>query len=70
MSINSLIDLEDARKQIAEFVHYYNSKRLHSALFYLTPQDFLMNRIDEKINIRIVKLQAAKKVRYEVKNAS
>ncbi len=70
LSINSLIDLEDARKQIAEFVHYYNTKRLHSALFYLTPQDFLMNRIDEKINIRIVKLQAAKKVRYEVKNAS
>lgn len=70
LSTNSLIDLEDARKQIAEFVHYYNTKRLHSALFYLTPQDFLMNRIDEKINTRNVKLQSAKKVRYEVKNAS
>jgi len=39
-------------------------------LFYLTPEDFLMNRIDEKIDIRNAKLQSAKKLRYKVKNVS
>jgi len=66
----SLIDLDDARKQIEEFVDFYNTKRLHSSLFYLTPEDFLMNRTDEKINIRIAKLQSAKIKRYQVKNVN
>ncbi len=70
LSTNSLIDLEDARKQISEFVDFYNTKRLHSSLFYLTPEDFLMNRIDEKIDIRNAKLQSTKKLRYKVKNVS
>lgn len=74
----SLIDLDDARKQIAEFIDYYNTKRLHSSLFYLTPNDFLNRTITEKLEARIVKLQLAKKarqkgggqVRYEVKNVN
>jgi len=37
----SMINLEDARKQINEFVEFYNTKRLHSSLFYLTPNDFM-----------------------------
>ena len=41
----SLIDLDDARKQINEFIEYYNTRRLHSSLFYLTPDDFLNDRI-------------------------
>jgi len=63
----SLIDL-DARKQIAEYIDYYNTKRLHSSLFYLTPDDFMNGRVDEKINLRNTKLQQAKKARYEVRN--
>lgn len=63
----SMIDLDDARKQIAEFIDYYNSKSLHSSLFYLTPDDFLNNRIKEKLEERNTKLQLAKKARYEVK---
>ena len=35
----SMINLEDARKQIDEYVEFYNTKRLHSSLFYLTPND-------------------------------
>ena len=66
----SLIDLDDARKQIAEFIEYYNTKRLHSSLFYLTPEDFLNERITEKLDERNTKLQLAKKARYEVKNVS
>lgn len=78
LSTRSLIDLEDARKQIAEFIDYYNNKRLHSSLFYLTPNDFLNGTITEKLDARIVKLQLAKKARqenggqahYEVKNVN
>ncbi len=66
----SLIDLDDARKQIAKFIEYYNTKRLHSSLFYLTPDDFLNGRITEKLDQRNTKLQLAKKARYEVKNVS
>lgn len=66
----SLIDLDDARKQIAEFIEYYNTKRLHSSLFYLTPDDFLNGRFTEKLDQRNTKLQLAKKARYEVKNVS
>ena len=63
----SLVNLEDARKQVSEFVEFYNTKRLHSSLFYLTPEDFLLDRIDEKINERNHKLNKAKIERYEVK---
>lgn len=66
----SLIDLDDARKQIAGFIEYYNTKRLHSSLFYLTPDDFLNGRITEKLDQRNIKLQLAKFARYEVKNVS
>ena len=66
----SMINLEDARDQIAKFIDYYNNKRLHSSLFYLTPDDFLNNRITEKLNERNTKLLLAKKARYEVKHVS
>lgn len=74
----SLIDLDDAREQIAGFIGYYNTKRLHSSLFYLTPDDFLNDRITEKLEVRNTKLQLVKKARqseggqarYEVKNVS
>ncbi|MDQ3194674.1 MAG: IS3 family transposase, partial [Bacteroidota bacterium] len=37
----SMINLEDARKQIQDYIEFYNTKRLHSSLFYLTPDDYL-----------------------------
>ena len=66
----SMINLEDARQQVAKFIDYYNNKRLHSSLFYLTPDDFLNNRITEKLEQRNTKLLLAKKARYEVKHVS
>lgn len=68
LATKSLINLDDARVQIDNFINYYNTKRLHSSLFYLTPDDFLNDRITEKLEARIAKLKLAKKARYEVKN--
>jgi transposase InsO family protein len=73
----SFINLDDARKQIAWFVDYYNTKRLHSSLYYLTPEDFLLNCIDEKLKLRERKLKEARLYRFshrdsieEVRNAN
>ncbi len=33
-------DLQEARKEIAAYVRYYNNLRLHSSLNYRTPAEF------------------------------
>jgi len=66
----SLVNLDDARKQIASYIDYYNTKRLHSSLFYLTPEDFLENSIEEKLAARERKLKEAKQNRIEVRNVN
>jgi transposase InsO family protein len=63
---SSLIDIEDARKQIADFIHYYNTKRLHSSLYYVTPEDVLCNRQEEILKGREEKLRMAKLNRIQV----
>ncbi len=55
----SLIELEDARKQIGQCIEYYNAKRLHSALYYITDEDFLEGKSEEIINTRQKKLDNA-----------
>ena len=67
---SSFIDLDDAKKQIQRFIDFYNTKRLHSSLFYLTPEDFLLNRVDQRLQERELKLKEAKQNRIEVRNAS
>lgn len=59
----SLINVDDAKKQIASYIDHYNSKRLHSALFFLTPEDFLLDRVKERLNERERKLTDARKMR-------
>jgi len=66
----SLIDLNDARGQIAAYINKYNTEKLHCALYYLRPEDFLFGRVNEKLNQRNVKLEQAKLNRYEVRNDS
>ena len=36
--------LEQARELVARFVEHYNNVRLHSAIGYITPADFLVGR--------------------------
>lgn len=61
----SMLDLKDARYQIAKYVEFYNTKRLHSALNYLTPVDYVEGRKDDRLKEREVKLKRAKEQRYE-----
>jgi len=67
---SSYINITDARKQISEYIEYYNTKRLHSSLFYLTPEDVLLGKTDEKLSIRQAKLDEARKRRAEVNYAA
>jgi transposase InsO family protein len=55
----SLINLEDARKQISEYIEFYNKVRLHSSLFYLTPEDYLLGRVESRLAERDSKLKIA-----------
>lgn len=52
LKTHSLIDREDARKQISQYIDYYNTKRLHSALYYITPKDFLDGKAEEILNMK------------------
>ena len=67
---SSMINLDDARTQIREYIEYYNTKRLHSALFYLTPEDYLYGRVDKRIEVRERKLNEAKLNRVTARNVS
>ena len=61
----SMINMEDARKEIAKYVDHYNKHRLHSALFYLRPVDFLSGNVDALLKKRQEKLDKASKDRVK-----
>lgn len=72
LNIKSFLSIEDVRTTVAKYVDHYNKVRLHSSLNYLTPEDYLLNRQDEKIKIRERKLMQAslKRKNYWSKNAA
>jgi hypothetical protein len=51
LKLKSLLDYEDAKKNITKYVNYDNRERLHGALHYLTHEDSLRGRIDQKLLI-------------------
>jgi len=57
--------LEQARQTVTAFVEHYNHVRLHSALGYITPQDFLDGRSESIWAERDRKLEAARQARCE-----
>ncbi len=61
----SMINLSDARKQVADYIDIYNKSRLHASLYFLTPEDFLSGKVNEKLNIREQKLIEAQNNRKE-----
>lgn len=59
LSKQSLIDLDDARRQVARYIEEYNTQRLHSALYYLTPEDYLEGRVRQRLAERKNKMKQA-----------
>jgi putative transposase len=57
------LTLEQAKEAVAQFVEYYNTVRLHSAIGYVTPKDRLENRQEEIFKSRDQKLEAARENR-------
>jgi transposase InsO family protein len=55
--------LAEARALVARFVEHYNSVRLHSAIGYVTPADFLAGRRAAILAERDRKLEAARETR-------
>jgi transposase InsO family protein len=65
--------LDEARLVVGRFVAHYNDVRLHSALGYVTPADFMAGRADAIWAERDQKLQAARaqrKARHSDRSAS
>lgn len=55
--------LEEARALVARFVEHYNNVRLHSAIGYITPADFMAGRGPAIWAARDAKLEAAREAR-------
>jgi putative transposase len=62
------LSLEDARRLLAEFVAYYNTVRLHSAIGYVTPADKLAGREEQIWAERSRKLTEAEVRRRAVRS--
>lgn len=52
--------LTEARRLVASFVEYYNHRRLHSAIGFITPADTLAGRAEAIWTARDQKLEAAR----------
>ncbi len=59
----SFLDIEDARARVAQYIEFYNTKRLHSAIYYLTPDDVLHARMAARLDERDHKLTQAQQQR-------
>lgn len=57
--------LDEARRVVTRFVEHYNAQRLHSALGYVTPNDFLAGKQASIHAERDRKLEAARDLRAE-----
>jgi putative transposase len=57
------LTLEDAKRVVSDFIHHYNSIRLHSAIGYIAPIDRLAGRHLEIFVARDKKLETAREAR-------
>jgi putative transposase len=64
------LTVDDARRIVGQFVIYYNTVRLHSALGYVSPQAKLEGREQEIFAARDRKLEEARERRKEKRNAT
>ena len=64
----ALLSIPDARAQIDNYIWYYNHRRLHSAIFYITPWDMLNGKKEEILAVRNDKLHQARLKRMQIYN--
>lgn len=64
------LSLDDAIRLTAGFIEQYNTRRLHSAIGYITPQDKLEGRAEAILAAREAKLAAARETRKAQRKAS
>lgn len=64
------LDVDDARRIVTEFVEHYNTRRLHSAVGYVTPADKLAGRADGIHAARDRKLEEARAAREQRRRAA
>jgi transposase InsO family protein len=64
------LSLEDAREIASQYVQHYNTRRLHSAIGYVTPADKLAGREQEIFAARDCKLEAARQQRQSKRRAA
>jgi len=56
---SAYVDYQDACMRMAGWIAYYNSQRLHSAIWYLTPNDVYNARVERRLAERKEKLHTA-----------
>jgi len=56
---SAYLNYHDACIRMAQWIAYYNSQRLHSAIYYLTPNDVFYNRTSKRLAERKEKLHTA-----------
>ena len=58
-----MLNLEDARRIVADYIQEYNTERLHSGIGYITPHDKLNGNAERIFKERDLKLEKARKQR-------
>jgi transposase InsO family protein len=69
---SAYLNYQDACIRMAKWIAYYNCERLHSAIYYLTPNDVFNNRTSVRLAERKEKLHNAfisRKEYWQTKNA-
>ena len=56
----ALIKISLSKRLVTEFANYYNTKRLHSSIGYVSPVDKLLGKKEEIFKARDQKLHAAR----------
>ncbi len=60
-----MLNYQDAVNTIKEIASWYNTKRRHSSLHYLTPKDYYRGDPDNLLRTRQFKIDNARKIRKE-----